>query len=90
MKVERTCYAQINGKWRICVKNDDVVSKISGKINAFHKIISERHLIWNAVLVNFRTLCNCYIIPNVFQDDRTFYSTNSRGVHALPLLPLHH
>jgi len=48
------------------VKNDDVVSKISGKINAFHKIISERHLIWNAVLVNFRTLCNCYIIPKKF------------------------
>ena len=37
--------------------------RISGKINAFRKIISERHLIWNAVLVNFRTLCNCYIIP---------------------------
>ena len=41
--------------------------RISGKINAFRKIISERHLIWNAVLVNFRTLCNCYIIPTNFK-----------------------
>ena len=45
--------------------------RISGKINAFRKIISERHLIWNAVLVNFRSLCNCYIIPNVSKTDRT-------------------
>ena len=47
--------------------------RISGKINAFRKIISERHLIWNAVLVNFRTLCNCYIIPNVLKIHRTFF-----------------
>ena len=39
--------------------------RISGKINAFRKIISERQLIWNAVLVNFRSLCNCYIIPKM-------------------------
>ena len=56
--------------------------RISGKINAFRKIISERHLIWNAVLVNFRTLCNCYIIPNISKTHRTF-SSITEYVHIL-------
>ena len=59
--------------------------RISGKINAFRKIISERHLIWNAVLVNFRTLCNCYIIPNFSKIDRTLNLPCSVHLDARPI-----
>ena len=45
------------------MKNCEVEVRILVKRNAFHDFHSERHSNLCGKLVNFRTLCNCYIIP---------------------------
>ena len=64
MKVERNSYALSLKKWKFDVKNCEVEVIILVKRNAFHDFYSERHSNLCGKLVNFRTLCNCYIIPN--------------------------
>ena len=78
MKVERNNYALSLKKWKIDVKNCEVEVRILGKRNAFHNFHSERHLNLRGKLVNFRTLCNCYIIPKKFakSDRLLFYMTH--------------
>ena len=64
MKVERNSYALSLKKWKFDVKNCEVEVIILVKRNAaFHDFYSERHSNLCGKLVNFRTLCNCYIIP---------------------------
>ncbi len=64
MKVERNSYALSLKKWKFDVKNCEVEVRILVKRNAaFHDFYSERHSNLCGKLVNFRTLCNCYIIP---------------------------
>jgi len=63
MKVERNSYTLSLKKWKIDVKNCEVEVRILVKRNAFHHFHSERHSNLCGKLVNFRTLCNCYIIP---------------------------
>ena len=66
MKVERNSYALSLKKWKFDVKNCEVEVIILVKRNAaFHDFYSERHSNLCGKLVNFRTLCNCYIIPRV-------------------------
>ena len=69
MKVERNSYALSLKKWKFDVKNCEVEVIILVKRNAaFHDFYSERHSNLCGKLVNFRTLCNCYIIPKFSQN----------------------
>ena len=68
MKVERNSYGLSLKKWKFDVKNCEVEVIILVKRNAaFHDFYSERHSNLCGKLVNFRTLCNCYIIPSVLK-----------------------
>jgi len=78
MKVERNSYTLSLKKWKIDVKNCEVEVRILVKRNAFHHFHSERHSNLCGKLVNFRTLCNCYIIPkNIAIFNRSFMFNNS-------------
>ena len=60
------------------VEKCEVEVRILVKRNAFHDFYSERHSNLCGKLVNFRSLCNCYIIPlsykSVMKNHRTFLS----------------